>query len=188
VFTPDPLVCSRWRPLRRSEYEHLVELGSFAGEKVELLQGRIVEMSPQGRAHAYAVTQLVRRLVPAIGDRAVVRVQMPMALSELSEPEPDLAVVAAADYLDEHPRQALLLIEVADSSLADDRKIKRRLYAEAQIPEYWIVNLLDGVVEVHREPDGGDYAQVSRHGRDALVVVPGFADVELRVGDFLPHR
>jgi Uma2 family endonuclease len=115
-----------------------------------------------------------------------VRVQAPFGASDVSEPEPDIAIVANGDYLDEHPRRAYLLIEVADSSLQDDRRIKGPLYAAAGVPEYWIVDLVAGAVEVHREPGSDGYASVARHGREATLTVPGFEDVVVAVGEIVP--
>src|ERR1700722_7409177 len=174
------------RPLRRAEYDRLVGLGMLQGENVELLYGRLVRMSPQGEPHIFSVTRLNKLLVRALGDRAEVRVQAPFGASEASEPDPDLAIVAPGDYLPEHPSRAFLLIEVADSSLQDDRKIKGPLYASAGVTEYWIVDIAGGAVEVHREPRDDGYASVTRHGRDARLVVPGFEDVVVAVGEVLP--
>ncbi|MGH7298433.1 MAG: Uma2 family endonuclease [Polyangiaceae bacterium] len=176
----------RVRPLRRAEYDRLVSLGAFAGEKLELLGGRLVTMSPHGEPHAFSITRLTKRLVHGLGDRADVRVQLPLALSDVSEPEPDLAVVAPGDYLDEHPLHALLVIEVASTSLDEDRRVKGALYAAAGIVEYWIVNLVGGVVEVHREPSGAAYASVEACPRGAVLRVPGFEDVLVRVDEILP--
>jgi len=176
------------RPLRRAEYERLVGLGTFRGENVELLYGRLVRMSPRGEPHVFSITRLTKLLVRALGDRAEVRVQAPFAASDVSEPEPDLAIVAPADYLDEHPRHALLLIEVADSSLEDDRRIKGPLYAAAGVPEYWIVDVAAGVLEVHRQPaaHGAGYGSVTRYARGAIVGVPGFDDVLVPVSEIVP--
>lgn len=95
------------------------------------------------------------------------RVQLPFAASDESEPEPDVAVVARGDYLDGHPRQAFLVVEVARTSADEDRRIKGALYASAGVPEYWLVNLAEHVVEVFREPAVGAYRQATRHGREA---------------------
>lgn len=179
---------SKVRPLLRAEYDRLVGLGMFGGEKVELLHGQLVTMSPQGEPHVFSVTRLTKLLVRALGDRAEVRVQAPFGASAVSEPEPDVAVVAPGDYLDEHPVRAHLLIEVAGSSLQDDRRIKGPLYAAARVPEYWIVDLAGGAVEVHREPGEDGYANVTRHGRGETLAVPGFADVVVAVAEILPPR
>jgi Uma2 family endonuclease len=139
----------RPRPLRRVEYDLLVEHGRFAEERVELLEGVIVEMSPQGPAHANVVERLTRFLVLALQGRAVVRPQSAFAASDSSEPEPDLAVVEPGRGLtDPHPREAFLIVEVADSSLLKDRGLKSSLYARAGVPEYWIVDLRSREIEV----------------------------------------
>jgi Uma2 family endonuclease len=181
VYPDDAIVPpEKIRPLRREEYDRLVGLGMLRGENVELLYGRLVKMSPQGEPHVFSVTRLNKLLVRGLGDRADVRVQAPFGASEVSEPEPDLAIVP------QHPSRAHLLIEVADSSLQDDRRVKGPLYAAAGVPEYWIVDLVRGLVEVHRDPRADGYASVTRHPRDATLAVPGFEDVLVRVSDVLP--
>jgi Uma2 family endonuclease len=165
-----------------------VDAGTFDGKKVELIDGRLVAMSPQGERHAFSVTRLTKLLVLALGDRADVRVQVPLAASDISEPEPDIAIVTPGDYLDDHPQRALLVIEVAQASLGNDRTAKKALYAAAGVPEYWIVNLEAGVVEVYREPRGETYAAQADYGRNATIPVPGFDDVRVVVGDFIPSR
>ena len=184
--TPASQPPDRVRPLRRAEYDRLVALGAFAGEQVELLDGRLVTMSPHGEPHAYSITRLTKLLVTGLGDRADVRVQLPFAASDLSEPEPDLAVVTPADYLDDHPHRAWVVIEVASSSLEEDRRVKAPLYAAAGVPEYWIVNLVERVLEVHRAPTGDAYASMVRHLPGARVAVPGFEDVLVAVDAILP--
>jgi Uma2 family endonuclease len=174
-------------PLTRAEYDELVRRGALDDAHVELLYGRIVSMSPIGKLHRYSVTKLARSFIEALGDRAAVHVQQPFAAPDESEPEPDIAIVAPGDYLDDHPKTAWLLIEVADSSLARDRE-KARLYAAAAVVEYWIVNLVDGVVEVHREPKGTGYGVITRHRRADVLHPVSFADLELRVADMLPPQ
>ena len=110
---------------------------------------------------------------------AAVRVQLPLALSDDSEPEPDLAVVPPGSYRDGHPRRALLVIEVADSPLRKDRREKGALYAEAGVPEYWIVDTTGERVEVHSEIVDGVYGRVMPHGRGS--VIAALALPELRV-------
>ncbi len=141
----------RWR---RVEYERLVDLGIFAGERLELLDGLLVVREPQGSPHAAIVAQIGQVLAAAFGTGWHPRLHAPLALGEDSEPEPDVAVVAGTprDYLDAHPSTAALVVEVADSSLRLDRRLKNGLYARAGLPEYWIVNLVDGALEVHRAP------------------------------------
>ena len=174
------------RPLRREEYDRLIELGAFEDERVELLSGMLVAMSPQGARHAHATMRLHELLLRALGDRAEVRSHSPLSLPEDSEPESDVAVVPPGDYSREHPSGAYLVVEVADSSLQKDRNIKARLYAAAGILEYWLVNLSEDLVEIYRAPAGGEYQAISRHGRQETLRLRAFSDVELRVGDFLP--
>jgi Uma2 family endonuclease len=173
------------RPLSRQEFEALTRRGVLDDARVELLYGRLVSMSPQGGPHSYGVTELARLLITAVAQRARVRIQMPLAVSDLSEPESDVAVVAPGAYLEEHPSTAWLVIEVADSSLDRDRD-KAMLYAAAGVVEYWIVNLTDAVVEVHSGPTRDGYIRVTQHGRGATLRIPEFADVELAVSDVLP--
>ena len=143
-------------PLTRAEFDELTRRGALDDARVELLYGRIVSMSPQGGPHSFGVTELARVLVPAVGGRGRVRVQMPLAVSEASEPEPDIAVVPPGDYLDEHPATAWLVVEVAESSLDRDRG-KASLYAAAGVAAYWIVNLVEGSFEVYSDPAVGGY-------------------------------
>lgn len=144
------------RPLRRAEYERLVAAGAFESERVELLEGFLVEMSPQRAAHASAIEVLTELLYAARQADQKVRVQLPLALSEESEPEPDLCVVPAGDHRERHPSKALLVIEVAESSLAKDRR-KSIIYAGAGVPEYWLVDVESRRVEVRTHPEGDTY-------------------------------
>jgi Uma2 family endonuclease len=171
-------------PLTRAEYDELVRRGALDQARVELLHGRLVSMSPQGEQHAYSVTRLAKILIRALGDRAVVRVQAPFIAPNESEPEPDVAIVAPGDYLDEHPKAASLVIEVADSSLARDRA-KAELYS-ASVIEYWIVNLVDDIVEVHREPNRDGYGKITRHRRGDVLRPASLAGVEVSVEEMLP--
>ena len=131
---------------------------------VELLGGEVYQMSPIGPKHAHKVAQLDERLQEILKGKAVVMVQSPMRLSEDSEPEPDLMVLRPP--LDRYreklptPEDVLLLVEVADTSLEFDREAKLPLYAEAGIPEVWLVNLKENLLEVYRDPRGGRYREI----------------------------
>jgi len=182
VPEPAPMLLESIRPLRRREYDRLVALGSFDDERIELIGGLLVAMSPQGVEHSDVVSRLANALVRALGDRALVKSQCPLAVDDESEPEPDVAVVPSGDYSREHPSAAILVVEVSDSSLRTDREVKGPLYAAAGIEEYWIVNLVDRWVEVHRAPREGRYSDVSRHGREATLRPLAFADVVVAVG------
>ncbi len=174
------------RRLRRVEYDKMVAMGLFVDEPIELLAGVLVQMSPQGVAHAHAVRRLTELFVIALQGRAVVGSQLPIALSDDSEPEPDLVVSPAGDYTREHPRQAYLVIEVADSSLRKDRRIKGALYAAAGVPEYWLVNLVEKVFEVHRDPQPAGYASIVRVGRGEAVAPLQFPDLLVAIDDVIP--
>jgi Uma2 family endonuclease len=170
------------RPLSRAEYDRMVAQGWFEDERIELLQGVLVKMSPQGPRHVSITRSLTELLVLAIRKRAQVQIQGPLALNDDSEPEPDVALVPRG-YSDELPGEAHLVIEVADSSLGKDRGVKARLYAAAGISEYWIANVVDQAVEVHRNPRDGAYREtyVCRSG-DTLTVV-AFPDVHIAVDE-----
>lgn len=160
----------RVRPLRRVEYELLVEQGVFGeDERIQLLDGELVVLSPQKAPHAGMVEALTERLVPALVGRARVRVQLPLVAGELSEPEPDLAVVPADEPRDRHPQRALLVIEVADSTLSLDLVRKARIYATAGVPAYWVIDVNADVVHVHSDPAPDGYATVTRRGPDEVL-------------------
>lgn len=191
MFGPGSLldpVRDRLRPLKRHEYDRLVELGAFEGERIELLKGVLVEMTPQHAPHASTVQRLSKLLIQAAGDQAAVRIQLPLAVSDDSEPEPDLAVVPPGNYDDAHPRTALLVIEVADASLARDRGLKMDLYATANVQEYWIVDLVEHLVEVHTDPLHGRYSETRTYRPGDSLRVRALAALELRVEDVLPPR
>ena len=173
------------RPLRRVEYDKLVALGVFEGERVELVDGALLQMSPIGPPHGDAVDRLTELFVLALAGRARVRIQGSFAAGEFSQPEPDLSILPLGDYHAEHPRQAHLIVEVAESSLSYDRGRKARLYAECGVPEYWIVNPLERTVEVHQLPSAGNYEQVKVHAKGSRLRLVAFPDVELSVDDFL---
>ncbi len=173
------------RPLKRVEYERLVELDYFAEERLELLEGTLVRMSPQRAAYAAIVQNLTRLLVLALAStgRAEVRVQLPFAATDDSEPEPDIAVVPVASYHAHHPATALLIVEVSDTTLKRDRTEKQTIYAQAQVPEYWVVDVANRSVERFVGPVDGRYASMSRLQEHASVKLEYFPDVELSVAD-----
>ena len=157
----------------------------FDDERVELLRGVVVRMSPHDPRQAEAIRRLVRMFVLAAGERAVVSPQLSFAASDDSQPEPDLALLPPGDYAQAHPSQALLVMEVATTSLRKDRGVKAELYAEAGVPEYWIVNLVAREVEVLRAPEDGRYTeQVVRRPGEVLspLALPG---LHLPVGDLV---
>ena len=175
------------RPIRRVDYEKMVEAGKFQNERVELLYGTIMPMSPVGPPHAHVVNTLAEILIRHLGDRAKVHIQSPFAASDGSEPEPDVAIVPRKRYDDAHPSKAFFLIEVADTSLATDRGTKAKLYAESEVPEYWVVNVRDRIIEVYTEIADGTYQHVETHhpGAGARIRLTAFPDVEIAVSDVL---
>jgi Uma2 family endonuclease len=145
----------RTRRWTRVEYDRLIEMGMFQpGERLELLAGNLVVREPQGDPHTLAVELVNEALRTAFGPEWRVRVQLPIALNEESEPEPDISVAPGRvrDRREAKPSRLALVVEIAESSLALDREYKGSLYARARVPDYWIVNLADRVLEVYRDP------------------------------------
>src|SRR5580765_134840 len=146
---------TRLRKWTRAEYERLIEIGVFhPGEPVELLGGELMVSEPQGSAHYTAIGLMEDALRAALGPGWLVRSQGPIALTVDSEPEPDVAVTRGSrrDYSREHPAWPALVVEVAGSSLSLDREHKGSLYARARVVDYWILNLVERVLEIYREP------------------------------------
>lgn len=176
------------RPLRRVEYDRLVGLGLFGDEKLELIGGALVPMSPQGNEHAFVIELLTELLQGALVGVARVRVQCPLALGDIDEPEPDLAVVPRVAWRDDHPSTAELVVEVAVSSLAFDRDVKGSLYAAAGVPEYWLVDVSAAAVIVHRRPLDGQWGEIIRHDRDATLSPLAFPAVTVPLAELFPRR
>lgn len=173
------------RPLTVAEYHRMGEVGILTeDDRVELIEGELVAMSPIGSNHSGTVNAVNHRLVQVLGERGIVAVQNPVQLDDFSEPQPDFAVLKPRpDYyrwVTPRPDEVLLIIEVADNSLAYDRAIKRVLYARRDIPEFWIVNLAAGEVEVCRKPAGDQYDSVSLVGHE------GVLELELLPGATIP--
>lgn len=164
--------------LDTATYDRMVASGALEGEPVELLDGLLVEMSPQGVAHAIAIERLTRHLATA---RARLRVQLPLEVPPDSEPEPDLALSEEEPSNDRHPCTALLVVEVAMSSQEQDRGVKANLYAKAGIPTYWLVDVPGGAVEVRSDPGPDGYRSCEIYARGALVPSPaeGVADLDV---------
>ena len=176
----------RIRPLRRVEYDRMVEMGLFDNERVELLRGFIVRMSPQKSRHAGAVQYLTQFFVQALAPsgRASVRVQLPLAAGVDSEPELDIALVALGPYRDHHPDAAYLVIEVAETSLAADRE-KADVYSEGGVEEYWIVDTVHDLIEVRTDIVDGVYTRVTPYRRGQAITPFAFADLTVSVADVL---
>jgi Uma2 family endonuclease len=183
----------RWT---RVQYEQLVDKGVFEpSERVELIDGLLLVAEPQSAWHYTAVRLVELALTRALGPAWEVRAQGPIALDDASEPEPDVAVVRGGprDYAEAHPADPVLVVEVALSSLGFDREHKASLYARAGRPEYWIVNLVDRVLEVRREPApsspapyGWDYKVVEALGPEQRVRPLAAPAAGIIVADLLP--
>src|ERR1700681_71141 len=175
----------------REEYERLVEQGFFhPEERCELVDGVIFEMTPQSSRHATGVRFCLIALQSFYREGFDIRCQMPLALGFDSEPEPDIAVGPgeAGDYLTSHPITAVLIVEVADSSLLHDRKCKASLYARAGILEYWLLNLVDWCLEVFRDPLDGTYSSHTVLRPGDLVSPISRPEAEIAVASLLPGR
>lgn len=185
----------RRRRWSRVEYERAVDLGLFGPEeRLELIAGEIVEKATQKPPHT-AARDLVEAYLREAFPGHYVRGQAPLAIDDSSEPEPDVAVVLGTirDYTTAHPTSAVLVVEVAETSLTYDRTTKSGLYARAGIPEYWIVNLCDRLLEVHRDPGpmseqplGFSYRSITRHTEADFVTPLAAPDAGVTVADLIP--
>ena len=183
----------RWT---RDEYDRMADAGILGPEdRVELVGGEIVTMTPQKSRHAAAIQMAIRALRRVFDDTFDVRSQMPLALDAVSEPEPDIAVVAGspADFINAHPSTAVLIVEVSDTSLNFDRTTKAAVYARAGLADYWLVNLVDRVVEVRRDPQPSTtgslewhFASVRTFRAGDLVAPLARPDAHIAVADILP--
>ena len=176
----------RWS---RAEYDRAAVAGVFGpGARLELIDGEILDMTPQGSRHATAFSLVANAVQAAFGPGYYVRMQLPLALADDSEPEPDVAVVEGdvRDYRDTHPRSALLIVEVSDDSLRRDRTVKQRLYARCGVPEYWILSLADAHLEVYRDPAEDGYRTVVVRRAGETVVPLSRPTATIGVGDLLP--
>lgn len=177
----------RRRRISVGDYHRMVEAGVLrSDERVELIEGELLEMSPHGSPHASILSLLNQALVRQVSDAWTVRPQLPLTIEPDSEPEPDLAVVRTEEhgYWREHPRTAALLVEVADSSLVLDRD-KARLHARAGVEAYWLVNVSEGFVEVYRDPDpaAGRYRTMETRSPGETLRFEAIGGAEIAVGD-----
>ncbi len=181
------------RKWTRVEYYQMADLGFFRGQRIELIGGDIMVMSPQNWPHSSTTDRSGEVLRGVFGATAWVRTQLPLPLGQSSDPEPDVSVVPGEreDYTD-HPTTALLVTEVSDTSLAYDRGAKASLYAAAGIADYWIVNLNARQIEVHRDPQpdpsqpfGAHYMQVTIYGMGASIAPLAMPPTSVAVADLL---
>jgi Uma2 family endonuclease len=184
-------VAYQTRQFTVDEYHAMAAAGVFRpGERVELLDGAIVEMAPIGPLHSGIVDRIAQRLMLRFESRAIVRVQGPVRLSQRSEVQPDIALLAPRDdyYTGAHPAPAdvLAIVEVAKSSLAYDAGPKRAAYARAGIADYWIANLKAATLTILREPAATGYASRTDLSEDASAAFLAFPSDALDVRLFLP--
>jgi Uma2 family endonuclease len=173
------------------EYHRMAEVGIFSeDDRVELIEGEIVEMAPIGNRHAFCVREFTNRVTPKLGPAAVIDVQNPLRIGDYSEPEPDLMLLRrrADSYRSgiPTPEDVLLLIEVADSSLPFDRDTKVPLYARNGIREVWVVNLDAAVIEVYRQPSETGYGEVLRLRQGDTLAPEALPNLVLEVSALLP--
>lgn len=173
-----------------AEYNRMGETGILTeDDRVELVEGEIIEMSPIGRRHAACVGRLTNLLGRLLAEKAIVWVQNPIVLNDYSEPQPDVALLRRRDDFYENslptPDDVLLVVEVADTTVEYDRQIKVPLYARAGIAEVWIVNLVDEQIEIHAQPAGEAYQSKRVARRGETINSPGAFNLTLGVDDIL---
>ena len=173
------------------EYHRMAHAGILTErDRVELIEGEIIQLTPIGQRHAACVAQLTRRLIQALGDRALVWPQNPVRLPRDTEPRPDVTLLRPRpdNYFGHpaRPEDIVLLVEVADISYRHDRCVKLPLYARAGIPEVWIIDLTHEGVEIHRQPGSRGYGWVHTVERVGMLTPLAFDDIVLGAGDILP--
>ena len=173
-----------------AEYERMAEAGVFSeDDRVELVCGEVVAVSPIGTRHAACVDAFAEILRERLGRSVIVRVQNPIQLDDYSEPQPDIAVLKRRDdfYRGCHPRPGdiLLVIEVSDTTLEYDRKVKAPLYARAGVPEVWVVNLADELIEAYADPAEGAYQTARSHARGEELQSRALAPLRVSVAEVL---
>lgn len=172
------------------EFYRMAEVGLLEPDaRVELIDGVVVDMAPIGPGHGGHVKRGNRFFTRLLGDRALMSVQDTIRMGPRFGPEPDLAILRprADDYTESNPtaEDILMLIEVAESSLSYDRATKMRLYAQVGVPDYWIVNLVDKQIEIHRDPTAEGYKTIEIKRRGDAIQLVAFPDVTVSVSDIL---
>ena len=185
------MLAAKKRGFSVDDYYRLADVGILTeDDRVELIDGEIVPMSPIGSRHAACVKMLGTEFAGISDGRYIVSVQDPIRLDDDSEPQPDIALLRPRDdfYAARHPtpEDIFLVIEVADTSLEDDRKKTTDSYAKHAVPEVWIANLTEDCIERFRNPTEDGYSDVSRFGRGEVISPKLLPDVELRVDAILP--
>jgi Uma2 family endonuclease len=172
------------------EYEKMSAQGIIKpDEKVELIRGEIIKMSPMETRHAACIDRLIPLLYQKLGKRIILRVQNPIRLNDNSQPEPDLSLLIPRSdfYVSAHPQpeDIYLIIEVSDSTLDYDRNTKIPLYAEANIKEVWLVNLQEECLEVYRYPVNGIYQSIQKYERGEIIFIESFSGIELNISEII---
>ena len=177
----------------RENYYQMAELGFFHGKRVELIEGAIIEMSPMKSLHATVVRRILKTLRKIFVEGYIVDSQLPMSFSQITEPEPDVAVIKGEieNFTDSHPKTAELIVEVSDATLRYDRTKKMSLYAKNKIQEYWILNVKNRSLEVYRRPIrdkklGFVYTEIKILTEKDLVAPLAAPDAKIKVADILP--
>jgi Uma2 family endonuclease len=178
------------RRFTADEYQAMGRAGILRNtDRVELIEGEILEMAPIGPSHASAVDRAADALTARVRPHAIVRVQSPIRLGDFSEPQPDLVLLRRRDdfYRDAHPqpRDILLVIEIAASSLPYDRDLKASLYARHDIVEYWLADMDSGVLTCYRSPEGGIYRDVEVRARGESIALQALPGCAISVNDLL---
>ncbi|BAY62032.1 hypothetical protein NIES22_20990 [Calothrix brevissima NIES-22] len=174
------------------QYHKMLESGILTeDDRVELIRGEIIEMSPIGTKHAACVNRLINLLVQLLGKRVIVAAQNPITLNNNSQPQPDVALLKPRDdfYATAHPQpqDIFLLIEIADSTIEYDREQKIPLYAEGNIIEVWLVDINEQIIEVYQQPTAAGYQLMQKFASGQTLSIPGFSDVNISVNKILSH-
>jgi len=191
-----PLVEPVTKKWSREEYYKLDEQGWFLNQRVELFDGEIVVVSPQSFSHAWCVDVITQRLKELFGEDYWVRSQLPITQEDRSEPEPDISVVRGSrDRYSDHPQSAVLIVEVSITTLQFDKTKKANLYASMGVPDYWVLDLENRQLLVHRDsvkdenaPFGHRYQQAQMLPADGHVSPLEKPDAKLAVADMLPPK
>jgi len=172
------------------EYHKMVDAGILTpDDRVELISGEIVQMSPIGRRHAAGVNRLVRIFTRLLGERIILSAQNPIELNNTSEPQPDIALLLPRpDFYESghpHSEDILLLVEVADTTAKSDREVKIPLYAENGIKEVWLVDMNEQYIEVYREPTSNGYKNIQKFRGGEMLFIQIFPDINITVDEVL---
>ncbi len=173
-----------------AEYHQMIEIGILkAQDKVELIRGEIIKMSPVGLKHASCVKKINQLFAQKLGNKVILGIQDPIKLNDNSQPQPDVVLLKPKSdfYATEHPKSEdiLLLIEVADTSIEYDRQIKIPLYAENNITEMWLININENIIQVYQNPQGKLYKNITNYQIDDKIDLTIFPDCEIKVKDIL---